>query len=146
MLLKIKEKIVGFFNPGANSKDHESRINHWIWILIIGCACYLIILDEVFPKSFDKTSKKITIFPFALFFIYEAKFLFKWSRIARIQSDILRNVLVYVAVSVSVFLAVWSFGKEAIVNNLYLILGYHLLSVVWLIYVYSKKNKPNQQV
>lgn len=144
--MKIKEKIVVFFNTGANSKDHESRMNHWIWILIIGCACYLIILDEVFPKSFDKTLKKITIFPFALFFVYEAIFLFKWNRIARIQSDILRNVLVYVAVSVSVFLAVWSFGKEAIANNLYLILGYHLLSLVWLIYVYSKKNKPNQQV
>jgi hypothetical protein len=146
MLLKIKERIVVFFNPGAHSKDHDSIINHWIWILIIGCACYLIILDEVFPKSFDKTLRKITIFPFVLFIIYEAKFLFKWSRIARIKNDTLKNVLVYLVVSASLFLIVWSFGKEAIANNLHLILGYHLMSVVWLIYVYSKKNKPNQKL
>jgi hypothetical protein len=139
MLLKIKERIVVFFNPGANSKDHDSRINHWIWILIIGCACYLIILDEVFPKSFDKTLRKITIFPFALVFIYEAVFLFKWNRIASIASDALRNVLVYLALSASVLVTVWSLRKEAIANNLYLITGYHILSVVWLFYVYSKK-------
>jgi len=99
----------------------------------------LIILDEVFPKSFDKTLKKITIFPFALVFIYEAVFLFKWNRIARIESDALRNVLVYLALSASVLVTVWSFRKEAIANNLYLITGYHTLSVVWLFYVYSKK-------
>lgn len=144
--MKVKEKIVGFFNPGANSKDHDSRLNHWIWILIIGCACYWRTLDEIFPKSFDKTLKKITIFPFALFFIYEAKFLFKWSRIDRIENDTIKNVLVYLTVSASVFLTVWSFGKDAIHNNLYLILGYHVMSVFWLIYVYSKKSRKSSNI
>ena len=64
----------------------------------------------------------------------------------KIENNLIKNVLFFLVATGGVFFVIWRINREAIANNLHLILGYHLMSVVWLIYVYSKKNKPNQQV
>ena len=137
---------MGNFKPNLNSESFYNPNKHWIWIGVLGIFLYLEVCDDLFSEPIHKSDRYLFFFPAFILVLLLRNLVFRLYKIVKIENNLIKNVLFFLVATGGVFFVIWRINREAIANNLHLILGYHLMSVVWLIYVYSKKNKPNQQV
>ena len=142
-LLNKKTKFIvlkmGNFKPNLNSESFNDRNKQWLWIGVLGIFLYLEVCDDLFSEPIHKSDRYLFFFPAFILVLLLRNLVFRLCKIVKIGNILIKDVLFFFVATGCVFFVIWRINKEAIANNLHLILGYLLMSVVWLIYVYSKK-------
>jgi hypothetical protein len=131
---------MGNFKPNLNSESFYDPNKQWIWIGVLGIFCYLEVCDDLFSEPIHKSDRYLFFFPAFLLVLLLRNLVFRLYKIVKIENDLIKNVLFFLVATGGVFFVIWRINREAIEKNFLLILVYHVFSVLWLVYVNTRKN------